>query len=308
MRQPEPGEDVAVYRKPQDVVEVPKGKPVANVPERVAQPGDRICGACGEPNDPTRKFCRRCGTSLVEARVVRRRQAALVPADLRRRQKQPKQYAAGERIDSMQKGSTKPKPKGIGGAIAAGAKSVGLVRGLLGLVVLIGIFGYIGIPSVRGVVERRLLAAGPSRSSTTSARRSPPRPPSRRRPRSSASGETLADFPATNLWDKNPHTEWRGTDQLPTFTVTFKEKIDPMFFIIHNGSAENFVDFRRPSKVELVFPDGSSQVLDLEDVHELRSFEMSANGIDSLTIKVLAFEGPPDQPISISEIEFNKKT
>jgi hypothetical protein len=49
-------------------------------------------------------------------------------------------------------------------------------------------------------------------------------------------------------------------------------------------------------------------VLDLEDVHELRSFDVSANGIDSLVIKVLETEGPPDQPISISEFEFNKKT
>jgi hypothetical protein len=30
----------------------------------VAKPGDRICSNCGQPNDPTRKFCRRCGNEL----------------------------------------------------------------------------------------------------------------------------------------------------------------------------------------------------------------------------------------------------
>ncbi|CAM3496074.1 zinc ribbon domain-containing protein [Occultella aeris] len=32
-------------------------------------PGDLICGSCGTGNVPTRKFCRRCGTSLAEAKV-----------------------------------------------------------------------------------------------------------------------------------------------------------------------------------------------------------------------------------------------
>jgi uncharacterized OB-fold protein len=32
-------------------------------------PGDLICGSCGSGNVPSRKFCRRCGTSLAEARV-----------------------------------------------------------------------------------------------------------------------------------------------------------------------------------------------------------------------------------------------
>jgi hypothetical protein len=38
-------------------------------PTRVINPGDLICGQCGEGNDPARKFCRRCGASLVKAEV-----------------------------------------------------------------------------------------------------------------------------------------------------------------------------------------------------------------------------------------------
>jgi len=39
------------------------------VESRAAQPGDRICSNCSEPNEPTRNFCRRCGTSLADAAI-----------------------------------------------------------------------------------------------------------------------------------------------------------------------------------------------------------------------------------------------
>jgi hypothetical protein len=49
-------------------VERPRQVPPTTPAEpRVAQPGDRICSNCGGPNDPTRNFCRFCGTSLVTA-------------------------------------------------------------------------------------------------------------------------------------------------------------------------------------------------------------------------------------------------
>ena len=40
-------------------------------PSRKLQPGDLVCGECGEGNSVTRKFCSRCGTSLAEAEVVK---------------------------------------------------------------------------------------------------------------------------------------------------------------------------------------------------------------------------------------------
>lgn len=50
-----------------------KARPVAKKApsERVINPGDKVCGQCGEGNDPVRKFCRRCGASLVEAAVFK---------------------------------------------------------------------------------------------------------------------------------------------------------------------------------------------------------------------------------------------
>jgi hypothetical protein len=43
----------------------------AVVEEPVVAPGQIACPACGVGNDPTRRFCRRCGTSLATATVVR---------------------------------------------------------------------------------------------------------------------------------------------------------------------------------------------------------------------------------------------
>lgn len=52
-------------------------RPAAAPPRRSEEPppapGDLVCGSCGAGNTPTRKFCRRCGASLAEARVQPRR-------------------------------------------------------------------------------------------------------------------------------------------------------------------------------------------------------------------------------------------
>lgn len=37
---------------------------------RAVQAGDRLCAQCGEGNEPERRFCRRCGTSLAGAAVA----------------------------------------------------------------------------------------------------------------------------------------------------------------------------------------------------------------------------------------------
>src|SRR5207253_3952135 len=66
--------DEPVSRRPTSVASVvtrPRHGPrTMETPSR-RQPGDLICGQCGEGNDPARHFCRRCGNSLDEAIAVR---------------------------------------------------------------------------------------------------------------------------------------------------------------------------------------------------------------------------------------------
>ncbi|MER7755103.1 hypothetical protein [Kitasatospora sp. NPDC097643] len=58
---------------PGEAVEQPRpetGRPPA--PERPPAPGELICGQCGAGNVPSRRFCRRCGSSLADAPVAAR--------------------------------------------------------------------------------------------------------------------------------------------------------------------------------------------------------------------------------------------
>jgi hypothetical protein len=63
--QPAPAEEPAAVKP---AVPVSRPAPLKEpTPRRGISPGDLICGNCGEGNDPTRRFCRRCGSTLAEA-------------------------------------------------------------------------------------------------------------------------------------------------------------------------------------------------------------------------------------------------
>jgi hypothetical protein len=77
--EPSAPEDTSLRRPPTDQPkstlpgqEKGDAKPTVKRPKPPqAKPGDLICGACGLPNDPSRNFCARCGTSLKEAKVAK---------------------------------------------------------------------------------------------------------------------------------------------------------------------------------------------------------------------------------------------
>ena len=68
---PAPRQPAAV--QPDAVARPRRPVPPKPADEPAPQPGDRICGACGAGNAPTRAYCRRCGASLADARVQGRR-------------------------------------------------------------------------------------------------------------------------------------------------------------------------------------------------------------------------------------------
>jgi hypothetical protein len=301
-RRPEPAQDQPAARLPTATV-APKPRQAPQVEQRVAQPGDRICGSCGEPNDPTRKFCRRCGASLVEAKIVAEKKRPWYRR-LFGGPKQPKQYAAGERATTMQKAA----PKG-GGGIRGLLKGVGLVRGLIGLVVAVGIFGYIGIPSFQGVVNRvadPILHGGPTQIVDNIRKLVAPSPVVERPIAVTATSETKG-HEAAKVIDGRSNTDWQGTDKALEITVTFKAPIDLGWVIVYPGNSQSFVELRRPSKIEFVLPDGSTKQITLQDVKDKQTFEIGAGTLDHLTIRILDDNGPETAPISISELEFFKK-
>lgn len=66
---PPPSGPVAV--QPAPPIERPK-PPAPRPTARRAEPGDIFCGQCGQPNNPERRFCRKCGNLLAEQVVAAR--------------------------------------------------------------------------------------------------------------------------------------------------------------------------------------------------------------------------------------------
>ena len=300
-----PADAQPASRQPTAVVQ-PRPKPTTTVEQRVAQPGDRICGSCGEPNDPTRKFCRRCGASLVEARIVTDKPLPWWKRIFRRGPKKPKQYAAGERIAPMAAGSSPSSGGGASGLLRSGLKLRNLVVVGLGLIVAVGIFGYVGIPSFQGFVNQAIGGGIPG--VIDSIRKVVAPTLAIERPVSITASSEVKDHPASLLFDAATNTDWQGTDKAPTITATFKEKVDLGAVILHIGSTKAFVDTRRPAELMFTFPDGSSKKITLKDVPDPQTFDLSASNADSVVITITATNGPESAPVSISEIEFFKKT
>jgi hypothetical protein len=297
---PTPAADQPAARLP-TAEAAPRPKPVATVERRVAQPGDRICANCGEPNDPARKFCRRCGNTLAEARVVADKPLPWWRRIFRRTPKQPKQYAAGERVGSMKQGA-KPGGQSLLARLRSGRALLGV---LMGAVVAVGIFGYVGIPSFTGMVNGVISGGIPGIINRIQGLVSPTL--TIERPISVVASTEVADHPATKLFDTFTNTDWQGEGESPKVTVTFKDELDLGAVYLHIGNADAFVDTRRPAALLLTFSDGSTTTITLEDVHDPQQFDLGASGVDSVVIEVTSTNGPGGAPVSISEIEFFKK-
>jgi hypothetical protein len=303
-RPPQADEDQPASRLPTSEV-APKARPVPQVEQRVAQPGDRICASCGEPNDPSRRFCRRCGASLTAAKIVADPKLPWWKRLFGGGRKQPRQYAAGERMGSMQKAA--PKTGGIRGVL----KGIGIVRGLLAVVVAIGIFGYVGIPSFQGMVNSALdpiTRGGPTQIIENIRKLVAPKPAQvTPRPEDVTATTELEGHEARRIADLATNTDWQATDNVPVLTVRFEEPVDMLSVIVRPGNGASFAEFRRPATLEFVFPGGSTKRIDLEDTKDPQTFEMTGDNVDVLVIRVVDTNGPDAAPISISEIEFFRK-
>ena len=269
----------------------------------MAQPGDRICSNCSEPNDPTRKFCRRCGTNLVSA--------AIVPAKLpwyRRifapRPKPAKTYAAGERIGSMRSGSAMGGAKqGLGGVV----KGRTILVGIIGLLVGLGLIGYLGVPSFKSTVDTAL-GGGPQQLIGNIQRMiNPQLEIIRPKPGDITSDDVVGDHAASRVSDKGSNTEWQAAGDQPSLTIAFPETTDLSNVIVTSGAAKDFTSLRRPEQIRFLFDDGTSMTIRLEDDHDPQTFDLKAAKIKSVVVTVISTYGPDDAPMALSELEFFRR-
>ena len=119
--------------------------------------------------------------------------------------------------------------------------------------------------------------------------------------------DVVGDFRGSRAVDLGNNTDWQFNDPNPELGVTFEEPIDLGWVIVKTGNTQDFSKFRRPVELTLVFPDGSSQVLNLADTKDDQVFEVKKDDLESVLVQVADIRGPEDQPISITEIEFQAK-
>jgi hypothetical protein len=244
---------------------------------------------CSEPNDPTRRFCRRCGTSLANAPIHSQKR----PWYRRILGPRPQAQAAGQPLGS----SSQPGAPGKGRKI----KPVPLIRAGLAVIVAIGIVGVIAVPSIQGMVLgrggaflndiRRLVAPELVPVYASGA---------------TASSE-IEEHPGTLLIDRFKNTDWRAPEATPSVKLTFDTAFDLAAVWVHNGAADNYTEFRRPTRLAFIFSDGSTAEIPLTDDHEPQRKDINVAGVRELEIRVLAATGPANAPLALSEIEFIEK-
>jgi hypothetical protein len=113
--------------------------------------------------------------------------------------------------------------------------------------------------------------------------------------------------PGKLLIDRFKNTDWQSPDATPTIKLTFDAPFDLAAIWVHNGNADKYTDFRRPTKLAFVFPDGSKTEVSLVDQHDPQRFDINASNIKEMEVRVVAATGPTGAPLALSEIEFIAK-
>ena len=173
-----------------------------------------------------------------------------------------------------------------------------LLKGVLIVAVALGAIAIIALPSLRtsvadagaGIVKQVQRIVAPSLEVV--------------HPITAGASSQIEDHGPGKLIDTFSNTDWQSPEDAPSITLTFQEPVDLGAIIVHNGSAPGFIDQRRPSRLRLTFPDGSSKEIDLVDDHKPHDFDLTANAVDAVTIDVIATNGPAGTPVALSEIEF----
>ena len=288
---------------------LPRPKVVKQAPSRKINPGDLVCGACGEGNDPQRNYCRRCGSPLAEATVARTRW-------FRRRPKRSKKtVAAGDRPGRPGR-STSGRDAARGARIARG-KFLGRladVKRVLALLAIVGIGVGLAIPNLRQWVTDNAVDGFNKVKRTVSPEYTniavdPARVTS--------SGETPGGE-AANVADGNTLTFWSAPPEaLPaSVSISFVEPTDVEHVLVHPGQQEDGGKVVRPDPrprellFRLALADGTISEVSatLEDTDGFQKVALETDDVASVeTIVVNCFPDPVVTVCPITELEFQTK-
>jgi hypothetical protein len=260
-------------------------------PSRKLRPGDLVCGECGEGNGVTRKFCSRCGTSLAEAEVVKTPWwRKLLP------RRGAKVRKSGER---SKHGGRRGKTK-LGAAISTTFK---MVRRAVAIVLVLAGVAYGVFEPFRGWVNERA-----AETKGTFERMFFPQYAPVSAAEAPVASVAVPEHPANMAVDGRSNSFWAaplgGVE--PNMVVKFGRTVNLAKIIVHNGNGVGFKETHRAQKLHLVFSNGKTADVDLQDRPDPQTLEIeNGEGVDSVEIHVVStFKSVSGIDLAISEIEF----
>jgi hypothetical protein len=292
----------AVARAQPDAIEPQQArKKVAAVrrqpPSRRLQPGDLICGDCGEGNPETRKFCSRCGASLVEAeRVKTPWWRKLLP----------------RRGAKVRKSGERSKRRGRGGKSFAGviaSNTFKTIRRIVTIALLIGGLLYGVLPPFRGWVNTQFTTVKHKVEGMIFPQYPPINPV---KDNFKCPTEIQPNNGCDKAIDGFFNTFWAAPVQgpEPVLVLKFDHKAHLAKMIVHNGSKDDFTANFRAKKLHLVFNTGKTTDVNLIDNPEPNTYTFD-NGEDASQVEIHViemFQSTKGTNLAISEIEFFEKT
>jgi len=273
---------------------------------RRLQPGDLICGTCGEGNPPTRRFCSRCGSSLVTAAKVKeswwRRFLNWLRRFLPGRGPKVVKLGSVSTADSKDDAHLAHLTKPHANLKSTFRRTLRIVRNVLAVVILVGGILYGAYPPFRNWVNSRVENEKKQVSTDIGIGQSPIHP------LSVTANESTPGFPPLNAWDENLDSywlaPWSSSDE-STLTFTFAHKVTLKQMILHIGAGNAYIQDGRPSELRLVFSNGESDTITPQDTAQGQTFAIShADLISGMQIEVEGvYPGSSGSNVAIAEIE-----
>jgi hypothetical protein len=291
--------DEPISRRPTSVapaVTRPRQAPRTMEAPTRRQPGDLICGQCGEGNDPVRHFCRRCGNSLDEAIAVRL----------------PWYRRFFNRLFGVRTREAGWRPHRVGPPNVMGVVWR-VVRLALAALIVIALLAFLLVPSFHNLIVNRMT------SSVTTVRKAIfPHYDAVYATGASASTSVGGHLPNLAI-DKFTNTYWAAlsSDHGPYLKLTFHDPVDLAQIGFDSGAngptpLDDFLVQPRPHLVHLVFSDGTATDLTLKDedpkvAKNAQFYAVDARQVTFVEIHIMSVYAPAGaspSAVAIAEVEF----
>ncbi len=261
-------------------------------PTRELQPGDLICGQCGEGNPPSRRFCSRCGNSLVTAEKVH------IPWWKRifRRRRRAAAGAAGA-ANGVAGAAARPKRSLL-------ARIMPKLRKVIGIALIVGGLLYATVSPVRTYVNDKVVAGKAKVESIIHPQYTPVHP------FEVTAAAALKDHPGSAVNDGFTNTFWAApVGDKAVVMLRFDHPVEVSRALVRVGVSGNFSAANRPHELHLVFSNGKTQDLSLDDKPDPQEVKIKPGGkITSIELTVTSLYRTSSDSVAITEIEwFTKK-